>query len=72
MGRTCDRQPFLHCTSEDHSWLAALTAGYNISIFVGLCLSQYDAFAWKKPPHSLIVLCQVGVLPVIVSQRSTA
>ena len=26
----------------------------------------------KEPPHSLIVLCQVGVLPVIVSQHPTA
>ena len=33
---------------------------------------QYYAFAQKEPPHSLIVLCQVGVLPVIVSQHPAA
>ena len=37
-----------------------------------LHLSRYYAFAQKEPPHSLIVLCQVGVLPVIVSQHPTA
>lgn len=30
-----------------------------------------DAFAQREPPRPLIVLCQVGELPVIVSQHST-
>lgn len=64
---------FTLSTSEDHVGLAAWTAGYNISIlWPSLLPSQYYAFAQKEPPHSLIVLCQVGVLPVIVSQHSTA
>lgn len=64
---------FILNTSEDHLRPAAWTAGYNISIlWPSLPPSQYYAFAQKEPPHSLIVLCQVGVLPVIVSQHSTA
>lgn len=64
---------FTPSTSEDHPRLAACTAGYSISIlWPSLPPSQYYAFAQKEPPHSLIVLCQVGVLPVIVSQHSTA
>lgn len=30
-----------------------------------------DAFAQREPPRPLIVLCQVGEVPVIVSQHST-
>jgi predicted Na+-dependent transporter len=65
--------PCCVCTFEDHSWLAALTLGtIFLSLWSSLSLCQYDAFAQKEPPHSLIVLCQLGVLPVIVSQHSTA
>lgn len=42
-----------------------------LSLWSSLHLCQDDAFARKEPPHPLIVLCQVGVVPVIVSQHST-
>lgn len=64
--------PFCASTSVDHSWLVASNSGHNISIlWPSLHLCQDDAFAQKEPPHPLIVLCQVGEVPVIVSQHST-
>lgn len=65
--------PFWANTSADHSWLAASDLGHNISLCSLRCISAKmdDAFAHREPPRPLIVLCQVGEVPVIVSQHST-